>query len=244
MQPYYLAWYGFFEQIKLADIYVFYDDVQYVRRSLMSRVSIQTKHGPRWMTIPLKNVHQGDLICNVHCCDESDWRKDHLNQLRINYVKAPFYQEMYELASDILYNSGDRLSDVTISGIKKICQYFNITKSKSFYLSSELKIPGFSTERLVNISKELGANIYLTGMGALNYLDYGLFDKNGISVEFINYAKTEYPQFTTVFNPYVSILDLIALAGENGIQYFNSFPVYYKDFINSDAARDYLKTKT
>ena len=244
MQPYYLAWYGFFEQIKLTDIYVFYDDVQYVKRSLMNRVSIETPRGPKWLTIPLSNVHQRELICNVHCHDESNWRKDHLNQLSINYREALYYQEMYNLASDILLFSGEKLSDVTISGIKKICQYYNLTNNKSFYLSSDLKIPGLSTERLVNISRELGADKYLTGMGALNYLDYHLFEKNNIEVEFINYARTEYPQASSIFNPYVSILDLIAFTGKNGLKYFNSIPVYYRNFINSECAKIYLKLKS
>lgn len=244
MQPYYLAWYGFFDQIKLADIYVFYDDVQYVRRSLMNRVSIETQGRARWLTVPLSDVHQGDLLCNVHCHEASGWRKDHLNQLSINYRKAPFFQEMYGLASEILSYPGNKLIEVTVSAIKKICQYYNLDEGRSFYLSSDLKIPGTSTARLVNISKELGADKYLTGMGGLNYIDYGLFEKNNIELEFIKYSKTEYPQDSMVFNPFVSILDLIACTSKDGIKYFNSVPIYYMDFIKSEAAISYLKSKS
>lgn len=242
MQPYYLAWYGFFEQIKLADIYVFYDDVQYVKRSLMSRVSIQTSQGPKWLTIPLSNVHQGDLLCGINCHDESGWREKHLNYLQINYSKAPFFDDMYSLASSIILNSGKKLSDVTISGIRKICQYFNLDRNKTFYLSSDLNIQGSGTERLVKISLELGANKYLTGMGGLNYLNYALFEKKGIEVEFINYAKTPYPQNSDKFNPYVTVLDLIAFTGKEGIKFLNSVPVFYRDFLKSEPAIDYLRT--
>lgn len=244
MQPYYLAWYGFFEQIKLADIYVFYDDVQYVKRSLMSRVSIATPRGPNWITVPLSNVHQGDLLCNVRCNDKSGWRKDHLNQLSINYKNAPFFNDMYSLATKILSHPGDRLSEVTVNAIRKICQFYDLDKDRSFHLSSDLKIPGSGTVRLVNITKELGADKYLTGMGGLNYLDYNLFEKNSIEVEFINYSKTEYPQASKVFNPYVSIMDLIAFTSGDGLKYFKSLPIYYRDFVKTEDAINYLKSRS
>jgi hypothetical protein len=244
MQPYYLAWYGFFEQIKLADCYVFYDDVQYVKRSLMSRVDIKTAQGSKWLSVPLRKVRQRDVINAVFCHDESEWKKDHLNQLAIHYAKAPFRDEMLELARDILMNAGERLCDVTISAIEKISAYYQLDKGVTFYRSSELNVPGESTQRLYRISRELGAEIYLTGMGALRYMDFDVFENGGIAVEFIEYAKTPYPQLHGAFNPFVSILDLIANTGKDGIRYMNSKTLHYAEFINSDMAREYLlKTK-
>ncbi len=244
MQPYYLAWYGFFEQIKFADIYVFYDDVQYVKRSLMSRVSIKTQSGSQWLSIPLSSVHQGDLIKDIQCFEKTNWREDHLNRLKEFYRNAPFFSEMYELASIILRNSDNMLISVTVTGILEICKYFGLDKNKIFIKSSDLNIKGEKTDRLLKISKELGAEIYLTGMGALNYLDYNLFEKNKINVEYIKYAKSNYPQGDLPFNPYVSILDLIAWTGNEGYTYFNSYPVHYFDFIKSKEARDYLNLKS
>ncbi|MBK9737006.1 MAG: WbqC family protein [Saprospiraceae bacterium] len=94
-----------------------------------------------------------------------------------------------------------------------------------------------STERIVKISKELGADIYMTGLGALRYLEFDRFINSGISVEFINYSKTNYPQLYGEFNPYVTILDLIANTGKNALNYMNSKPVDYKEFINSKIQR-------
>ena len=243
MQPYYMAWYGFFEQIKLADIYVFYDDVQYVKRSLMNRVDIKTGNGTEWMTIPLKKLHQGDLLCDIACHEESNWRKDHLDRLRLSYKQAPFFEDMFSLAGDIFNCTGERLSDVTITAIRKISSYFGLDKGKEFYLSSELKIGGKSSQRLLNICTALGADTYLTGMGALRYLDFDLFENDGIKVEFIDYANTPYPQLHGIFNPYVSILDLISNSGNCGRIFMNSQAIFYKEFIKGERARKYLESK-
>jgi hypothetical protein len=66
-------------------------------------------------------------------------------------------------------------------------------------------------------------------LGALNYLDHSLFEQNGIQVEYMNYLKTRYPQDFGEFNPYVSILDLIANQGKEGINVINSSTINWKE---------------
>ena len=110
-----------------------------------------------------------------------------------------------------------------------------------FFTSSQLGIGGKSSQRLFDISANFGADVYITGMGALRYMDFDLFDKGGITVEFMDYAKTPYPQINGDFNPHVSILDLIANTGKDGIKYMDSNTMKYDKFINTDVAKEYLK---
>lgn len=243
MQPYYFAWYGFFEQFKLADIYVFYDDVQYIKRSLMNRVTIRTKDGDRWMTIPVKKVNQGALINEIRCDEEHNWIEDHLNILWQSYKNTPYFNDMYEIALSVLKNSSNKLVDITINAINKVVEYYELNITTQVYKSSELNIEGEGTQRLINISSALNANVYLTGMGALRYMDFNLFDKEGIIVEFINYAKTPYKQYYHGFNPYVSILDLIANIGKCGTEYMTSDTMHYSEFVNTSVAQEYIMKK-
>jgi len=46
-------WVGMLEQIKLANIVVHYDDVQYSKGSYVNRVQLKMPEGIKWMTIPL-----------------------------------------------------------------------------------------------------------------------------------------------------------------------------------------------
>ena len=52
-QPMYFLWGGLFEQMRLADIYVHYTQVQYVRRCFMNSVQTKTRLGLTWTTAVL-----------------------------------------------------------------------------------------------------------------------------------------------------------------------------------------------
>ena len=75
---------------------------------------------------------------------------------------------------------------------------------------SELNVKGNSTERLVNICKELGAEIYVSGIGGKQYMDEKLFQKNNIKIEYQKFQCPTYPQiFGGNFIPNLSIIDLL-----------------------------------
>ena len=53
LQPSYIPWRGYFHQIQKADLFVFYDDVQYDDRGWRNRNRVKTEQGTRWLTIPV-----------------------------------------------------------------------------------------------------------------------------------------------------------------------------------------------
>ena len=56
-QPMFFPWVGIFEQIRLADIFVHFDDVQLPwGSSFINRVQIKTKDGIKWLTIPIRKT--------------------------------------------------------------------------------------------------------------------------------------------------------------------------------------------
>ena len=58
LQPGYLPWLGFFDQLRRADVFVYYDDVQYDKHGWRNRNRIKTQDGPQWLTVPVR--HGGD----------------------------------------------------------------------------------------------------------------------------------------------------------------------------------------
>lgn len=89
-QSMYFPWVGFLEQLRLADVFVVYDDVQFSKGSFTNRVQIKTSTGSRWMTVPLQNFHLGQQIDQVRLDDRRDWRGQHRDMLRKAYHQAPF----------------------------------------------------------------------------------------------------------------------------------------------------------
>ena len=219
-QPMYFPWVGMFEQIYLSDIFVFYDDVQFSKGSFTNRVQIKTTQGSKWLTVPLKNLKLGLNINETLIEHKKDWRRSQLDFLKNTYKNHKYYEDVLSIATEVFKNDYENIAELSIKSMQEVLKYFNI--KKDIYKSSSLKIGSSSSERVFKIVNYFNAKVYITGHGAKRYLNHELFEKNGIEIRYIDYALLEYPQTFGEFTPYVSILDLIANEGENGIQYFKS----------------------
>ena len=231
LQPMFIPWAGVFEQIKLADTFVHYDDALLPKgRSFISRVQIKATEGVRWLTIPIDHVRSGRLLKDTWIHASPTWRRKHLETLRHCYSKAPYFEDMFDLAQEIYSIPSNNLLDFNCHGIARLCTFLKL--SPHFVFSSDLSTQGTSTEKLVNISCTLQANTYITGHGALNYLDHSQFEDHDINVHYMDYKKLPYPQLHGTFTPFVSILDGIANCGNSASHLLCSNAIYWKDFIN------------
>lgn len=232
-QPMYFPWVGMFEQINLCDVYVNYDDVQFSKGSFTNRVQIKTNspNGFNWLTVPLKSLKLGVLINELEINNQKNWQKQHFQLLQQAYKAAPYVDEMLELVSALFDISSNNIGYVSMKSMELVIDYFNLAGKKKFYDSSRLHIAGSSSTRVFQIVQSLKGTHYITGHGARNYLDHFIFERNGIRVEYMNYLKLPYPQQFSGFNPYVSILDLIANVGKQGKDYIKSSTIYWKEFL-------------
>ncbi len=230
-QPMLFPWVGLFEQIRLADAYVHYDDVQYSKGSFTNRVQIKTSHGLRWLSVPLHHLRLGQKILEVKLDNERDWRREHVELLAQTYAPAPFQKEMLALVEAVYQPPATTICEVASASIEAVCSYFEFPKPGQIVKSSQLDIAGQSSQRVLDIVKHLGGSTYVTGHGARNYLDHSLFEASGVRVEYLDYQKIPYPQLHGAFTPTVSILDLIANLGKNGRAIIASKTMYWKDFI-------------
>lgn len=231
-QPMFFPWIGFFEQIKLCDIYVHYNDVQYSKGGFTNRVQIKSPEGVKWLTVPLKNLHLGQRIDQVEINNQLDWRTIHFDLLKRCYGSAPHYAEMIRLTESVYSQDCKLLYDLSQATLKTICDYFDFSANKKFFNIKELNVDGSSSLRVLDTALKLEAETYITGHGASKYLDHGIFEKAGVSVDYMDYKKTPYPQLYGEFTPYVSILDLIANVGKSGINWMHSGTINWKDFVN------------
>lgn len=230
-QPMFFPWVGIFEQIKLSDTFVHYDDVQFPQgRSFIPRVQIKTHNGVAWLTVPIDRTNSGRLIKDVVMLPDNAWRNNHLQTLRHSYAKATHFDEMFELVSDIYSVSTNNLSDFNCNFIEKASSFLEL--QTKFFRSSELGLKNASSEKLLSICQHFQANEYISGLGAINYLDYAIFEKCNIKVKYMNYEKKPYIQLNGEFTPFVSILDAIANLGKDASSLICSNAVYWKDFVN------------
>lgn len=228
-QSMYFPWVGMLEQIRLADVFVHYDDVQYSRGSFTNRVQVKGPKGVTWLTLPLKDFHFGQRIDEVMLDDRTDWRAKHRDILRQNYLKAPFREDMLGLVDRVFAHELVTVADVSRRSMLELAAYFKLDRAR-FVFSHDLPIDGSSSERVCDIVEHLGGTNYITGHGARNYLNHALFESKGISVAYMDYQRTPYPQLHGDFTPYVTALDLVANCGTAGADMIHSGTLDWKEF--------------
>ena len=226
-------WVGLFEQVRLSDVFVHYDDVQFPRgRSFMSRVQIKTPQGVQWLTIPVRR--DGVLIKDIRVDNSQAWRKKHLRTLESCYAKSPFANVMLSLVERVYDLQSEMLSDLNCFATEEIAGFFGL--STRFLRSSTMSGTGHGTERLLDLVRRLEGTNYITGHGARHYFEHELFDASGITVEYMTYSCAEYPQLHGPFTPYVSILDLIANVGSDGAAFIRSGTMPWRLFVQTRPA--------
>ncbi len=230
-QPMYFPWPGLLEQYRLCDAFVYYDDVQFAR-GFFNRVQIKTANGIRWLTVPLLDWKRGQLINEVRIDNTQEWKRSQFDQLRQAYATAPFRDDMLDLVGAVFDHHYMIIGDLAEASTEALIRYFPaIAENTSVIRSSQMAVPGTSTQRLVNLCFALKARTYLTGHGARHYLEHERFEAQGIDVAYIDYGLSKYPQSHGSFTPYVSALDLIAHCGPGGIDNIRGQALPWRTFI-------------
>jgi hypothetical protein len=86
--------------------------------------------------------------------------------------------------------------------------------------SRDLEAPGTRDDRLISICERIGADSYLSGPAAKDYIVQKKFDGAGLKLEYKNYdGYPEYEQPWGAFDPFISVIDLIFCCGERAPYY-------------------------
>jgi WbqC-like protein family len=217
-QPAYLPWLGYFDRVVGSDVHVVLDNVQFEKNSFINRNKVRTHQGWCWLTVPIKTAGRfGKLsISDLEIADEKPWAAKHWNTVRLSYSKAPFFQEHARFFEDSYSRRWTRLADLLEATTDYLFNAFGIATKR--YLASQLKVGGKKDELVVNICRELGATVYLSGPLGRNYLREELFQEHGIAVQYHDYRHPKYPQIYPDFQPYMSALDLLFNVGPRSLE--------------------------
>ena len=213
MQPTYLPWCGYFGLIDIVDIFVIYDDVQFEKRSWQQRNKIKTTSGSQWLTVPVDSKGKRFQKINEVCISEqSNFSKDHIRAIEVNYSKTKYFKEYKNAIFDCISNNQKYLLDLNQSIIFELSKILEL--QTDFINSSKLKVSGKKEERLVNICKHLSAAHYIATPGAKIYLDgTDAFEKNEIKLSYQSFTHPIYPQINGNFLSHMGIIDILFNCG-------------------------------
>jgi len=223
LQPSYIPWRGYFDQIRKADVFVFYDDVQYDAHGWRNRNQIKTSQGKQWLTIPVHShrERQGDPINQVRIDWGRPWAKSHWKAITYAYGRAPYFKQYAPLVESFYQRRDAFLAEFTIAFTTALARAIGIEHTR-FKRSSELSVTGQKTDRLIAILSQLGADHYISGPSARDYMVEERFMEAGITLEYMVYNYRQYPQLYPPYDPNVSILDLLFMTGPEAADYFGT----------------------
>jgi hypothetical protein len=221
LQPSYIPWRGYFHQIQKADVFIFYDDVQYDKHGWRNRNIIKGPQGPQWLTIPVASrgaVSKHLPISEIRIVWDRDWTRTHWGTLTACYAKAPHFREYMDFLEPFYLQRPELLADYTIEMTIALARLLGIEHTR-FVRSSQLDVQGSRTERLIKMIQRVGATHYVSGPSARDYMDEPLFHDAGITLEYMEYDYPEYPQRYPPFEGQVSIVDLLFTVGREAPNY-------------------------
>ena len=169
MQPYFFPYIGYFQLIKSVDKFVFFDDVQFNKKSFMVRNKIQTKGSdlPYYIRPNIKkNAYKENLNKIVIEDNSFDAFFKQIDQ----YKDSIYYDETIQLINKLNFNY-KLLVDFNINSIKLISKYLKINVDFIRYSKSTFIVKNASKgEWGYLISKKMNATKYINSSGGEDFI--------------------------------------------------------------------------
>jgi len=223
LQPGYLPWMGYFDQMNQVDVFVHATDLQYTRQDWRSRNRIKTRTGWQWLTVPVHS--KGNFFAPIHSIrvnNSTPWARKHLNLIREHYRTAPFFDLYFPLFEEALNREWEYLLDLDLYFIHLFKDILHITTRCIDIRDLQLPQPLDRVQRIIQTCLYLHATLYLSGDAARNYLDESFFAPHGIVLQFHDMSHPVYPQLHGPFISYLSLIDLLFNCGPASASYLSS----------------------
>ena len=219
MQPHFLPWIGYFNLITQSEKFIFLDDAQFSKNNWHNRNRILNNNLPLWISVPIKSGNLKKRINETEIVSDDRWKKKMVRKIFSIYKKHPFINDLDLIFDYITRFQNNSLSKLNISLIELISENLDINTNKFINSSKIIIDPKLKrTDKLISILETIGAKIYITPEGSLDYLKEDNFTKKtSIQIKKRDYNIRKYDQYNSKkFIERLSIVDLIANKGWKG----------------------------
>ena len=218
MQPYFFPYLGYFQLMASVDTFVFYDDVNFIKRGWINRNRINLNGMPYMVTIPLQNASQNKLICEIDIIQKTNWRFKTLKTLQHAYAKTSQFDRIFPLLEKIINHPANNLSDYLYHSLKALHEFLGLQTR----LISTSRIYGNNTlkaqSRIIDICKRENADCFVNTIGGFNLYGHEDFIAQGLNLEFLRPVLPCYKTGSLPFVPALSIVDVMMHNSADAIQ--------------------------
>jgi hypothetical protein len=211
MQPYLFPYLGYFQLINVADKYVAYDDVNFIKQGWINRNKILVNNKEYVFTVPLKNISSFKLIkeTEINHSLYGEWKEKFITSINYAYKEAPYFQSITSLIKSVFEKEVSYISELAYNSIRSVCDYLNVKTilidSSECYQNRHLK----SQDRIIDICKLEHASEYVNMIGGKDLYSAAAFTANNIQLKFIEPHSISYVRNRVEQLANLSIIDVL-----------------------------------
>lgn len=210
MQPYIFPYIGYFQLVNAVDDFVFYDDVNFIKRGWINRNNILINNEAKLLSFPCIGVSQNKEIREIEINLEDKQYNKNLKSISLAYKQAPYFEDILPLVESVFTKNHKTISNLTIDSIITIADYLNLKTnfhlaSQSFEDTKELE----RADRLISITKNLNGSEYINAIGGKTLYQKDYFYEQGVNLKFLQPKMIAYKQFEGDFISSLSMIDVL-----------------------------------
>lgn len=224
MQPYVFPYIGYFQLINAVDTFVFYDDVNFIKKGFINRNNILVNGIKNRFTIPCKAISQNKRIHEIKLDFDLEAKAKFLKTLTLAYSKAPFFNDVFPLISNFITETASQsISEFAIESVKLVSNYLGLEKKWVLSSNSHSDSIEMSKEkRIIYIAQKEKASVYINPIGGIELYNKSDFSIHNIELHFLKSKPIRYKQFNNDFVPWLSIIDVLMFNNKSDIKKFIS----------------------
>lgn len=204
MQPYFLPYVGYWQLIEIVDVFVIFDDVNFINRGFIDSNTILLGGRRHKIKLELRGASQNKLINEIAI-------GKNLAKLRKTiehaYKKARFFDQFFPLLSECLEQEQQNLAVFLEFTIRKISNYLKI--STEIVRSSDYSLNAKGKEKIIPLVKSLNGKAYVNPVGGRSLYSEEEFEKERIRLIYFEPKIRTYPQLSPSFEPCLSAVDFL-----------------------------------
>jgi len=211
MQPYVFPYLGYIQLVSAVDKFVFYDDVNFIKKGWINKNRILLNGTPEDIVIPCQKISQNKLICETKLALDNKSKTKLFKKFDHAYGKSSYYKTSSEYFRGIINLECENVSEMAAVSVIRFFELLDIPKN--FYFSSKeyMENQYFDrADRLIDITKKFNEATYVNAIGGQELYDKNYFNKKGISLFFLKPIFEKYNQTSNDFVQGLSILDLLS----------------------------------
>lgn len=220
MQPYVFPYLGYHQLLHAADVFVLYDDVNFIKKGWINRNRILLHGEPHTFNIPVREMSQNRTIRQHMIGEDKAWRTKLLTSLTHAYSRAPMFHEVFPALEAMILHAEGSIAALAGASIRYVAERAGLPVKIHFAselaLSPELR----GQEHILAICAHHGAGCYINPANGAALYDEARFREKGIELRFLRMdPDVRYTQTGAAHHvPALSIIDVLMNCGREELR--------------------------